>query len=69
LHEQQLPEASDYARNRIEGTEKCSNNRLNITNAFWAGMLYSILVVPSAEIMEEVYRRSLQSYIFFERSI
>lgn len=49
--QQQLPEAADYRRNRIEGSEKYSNNRLDATDTFWAGMLYSVLVVPSMKIM------------------
>ena len=69
--QQQLPEAADYIRDRIERAGKCNNNRLDVTDTFWAGMLYSILVVSSVKIMgkfREIEKRFTE-FIFFERRI
>lgn len=68
---QQLPGPAAYTRNRMEGTGKYNGSRLDVTNTLWAGMLCSILIVPSTKTMgkfREIEKR-LTEFIFFEWNI
>lgn len=68
---QQLPGPAAYSRNRMQGTRKHNSSRLDATNTLWAGILYSVLIVPSMKIMgkfREIEKR-LTEIIFFEKHL